>query len=193
MIRFILLLLLAVSAHAETIAGRVVAIADGDTLTVLDALNQQHKIRLAGIDAPEKAQAFGDRSKQNLSAIVFNRTVSVEWDKQDRYGRTVGKVIVNGVDANLEQIKAGMAWWYEKYRKEQSATDQRIYEQTELQAKAQRVGLWRDANPTPPWEFRHAKDGAQPEATCPCSEAVSCTGPKGGRYCTTETGVKKYR
>lgn len=189
----IFLCLLALSAHAETLTGFVVGIADGDTVTVLDANRQQHKIRLAGIDAPEKAQAFGDRSKQSLAALVFNKNVVVEWDKQDRYGRTVGKILVSGKDANLEQVRAGMAWWYEKYRKEQSVSDQRIYEQAEQQARAQRVGLWRDANPTPPWEFRHAKDGAHPEAPCPCSEGVSCTGPKGGRYCTTESGGKKYR
>jgi len=184
---------LALSAYAETLTGYVVAIADGDTVTVLDANRQQHKIRLAGIDAPEKAQAFGDRSKQNLAALVFNKNVVVEWEKKDRYGRTVGKILVSGKDANLEQVRAGMAWWYEKYRKEQAASDQRIYEQAEQQARAQRVGLWRDASPTPPWEFRHAKDGAQPEEVCPCSGAVSCTGPKGGRYCTTDSGGKKYR
>jgi endonuclease YncB( thermonuclease family) len=104
-------------ALADTISGRVIAISDGDTLTVLDASKQQHKIRLAGIAAPEKKQSFGDRSKQHLAQMVFNKAVTVEWKKQDPYGRTVGKVMVTGVDANLEQIKAGMAWWYEKYRK----------------------------------------------------------------------------
>lgn len=85
-------------AHAETLSGYVVGIADGDTVTVLDANRQEHKIRLAGIDAPEKAQPFGDRSKQNLAALVFNKNVIVEWDKQDRYGRTVGKILINGKD-----------------------------------------------------------------------------------------------
>lgn len=106
------------ATQAGTITGYVVAIADGDTITVLDGSRQQHKIRLAGIDAPEKKQAFGERSRQSLASMVFNKTVKVEWDKQDRFGRTVGKVMINGVDANLEQVKAGMAWWYEKYRKE---------------------------------------------------------------------------
>jgi endonuclease YncB( thermonuclease family) len=142
------------SASAETIAGRVVAIADGDTLTVLDATNHQHKIRLAGIDAPEKKQPFGDRSKQHLAQMVFNKAVTVEWKKQDRYGRTVGKVLVNGIDANLEQIKAGMAWWYEKYRKEQSAADQLAYADTEQQARALHVGLWRNPAPLAPWVWR---------------------------------------
>ena len=171
-------------------------------MSVLTVNHKQHKIRLAGIDAPEKAnsekapetaQAFGERSKQNLASIVFNKNVVVEWSKLDRYGRPVGKVMVNGIDANLAQIKAGMAWWYEKYRKEQSPVDQRMYAQAEQQARLQQVGLWRDKNPIPPWEFRHAKDGVQQEQSCPCSINVNCIGPKGGQYCLTESGSKKYR
>ena len=119
MIRFIFLLLLSCSVQAETLTGRVVGIADGDTITVLDANRQQHKIRLAGIDAPEKAQPFGDRSKQSLSELVFDKQVVVESNKQDRYGRSVGKVLVNGMDANLAQVNTGMAWWYRDYAKEQ--------------------------------------------------------------------------
>lgn len=152
--------LVACSVQAETTTGRVVGVADGDTVTVLDAANLQHKIRLAGIDAPEKKQAFGQRSKESLSDMVFGRTVVVEWDKQDRYGRTVGKILVNGRDVNLEQVKTGMAWWYEKYRKEQSAADQRTYAQAEQEARAQRVGLWRDSDPVPPWDWRRAKRSA---------------------------------
>lgn len=140
--------------RGNIIAGYVVGIADGDTITVLDANRQQHKIRLAGIDAPEMKQAFGNRSRQNLAAMVFNKTVDVEWDKHDKYGRTVGKVMVNGVDANLEQIKTGMAWWYEKYRREQSPEDQRRYAEAEQQARAARVGLWRDPVPMAPWDWR---------------------------------------
>lgn len=77
---------------------------------MLDASNTQYKIRLAGIGAPERKQPFGDRSKQHLSAMVLSKQVTVEWEKEDRYGRTVGKILVDGRDANLEQIKAGMAW-----------------------------------------------------------------------------------
>lgn len=202
MIRFIVIFLVAFSAHAETLNGYVVDITDGDTIVVLDANHKQHKIRLAGIDAPEKAnsekapesaQAFGDRSKQNLASIVFNKNVVVEWKKLDRYGRTVGKVMVNGIDANLAQIKAGMAWWYEKYRKEQSPADQQNYANAEQQARLDNVGLWRDKNPTPPWDFRHAKGEIQQEQSCPCSGKVNCSGPKGGQYCLTESGSKKYQ
>lgn len=154
MYRAALILFLALPVQAETITGYVVSIADGDTVTVLDANRKQHKIRLAGIDAPEKAQAFGNRSRQKLADMVFNRTVVVDWEKEDRFGRLVGKVLVNGVDANLEQIKAGMAWWYEKYRAEQSSEDQRRYAEAEESARAQRVGLWRDPDPMPPWDWR---------------------------------------
>jgi len=188
----VFLSVMAISAHADTLNGYVVTITDGDTIVVLDAKLQQHKIRLAGIDAPESYQAFGSRSTESVANLTFNKTVTVEWKKKDRE-RLIGKVLINGVDINLEQVKVGMAWWYEKYAKEQSPVDRRLYEQAERQARAQRVGLWGDANPTPPWEFRHAKDGAQPEVPCPCSGELSCAGPKGGRYCSTENGRKKYR
>jgi endonuclease YncB( thermonuclease family) len=75
-------------------------------------------IRLSGIDAPEKAQPFGQRSKESLSSLVFDKAVTVEWSKRDKYGRIVGKVLIDGTDANLEQIKAGMAWFYRRYAKE---------------------------------------------------------------------------
>lgn len=163
--------------HAETLTGYVVAISDGDTVTVLDDKNQQHKIRLASIDAPEKAQAFGERSKQNLAGLVFNKNVTVEWTKLDRYGRTVGKISVNGKDANLEQIRAGMAWWYEKYRKEQSLADQEIYQVAERQARMQRIGLWRDASPIAPWDWRHGEAVVQNQ-DCSCASGATCVGPK---------------
>lgn len=105
----------------------------------------------------EKKQAFGERSRQNLAAMIFSKTVSVEWNKRDRYGRTVGKVMIHGVDANLAQVKAGMAWWYEKYRKEQSPADQHLYGEAEQQARTARVGLWRDPVPVAPWEWRSAQ------------------------------------
>ncbi len=150
----VFLIALSISVQAETLSGVVVGLADGDTLTVLDADRQQHKIRLSGIDAPEKAQPFGDRSKLHLSNLTFQKNVQVEWHKMDRYGRIVGKVIVDGVDVNLEQVKAGMAWWYRDYAKEQSKEDRSLYEHHELMAKLHRTGLWNDKNPTPPWDWR---------------------------------------
>lgn len=150
-----LLLALVCSAHAETVKGRVVGVADGDTITVLDADKVQHKIRLSGIDAPEKKQAFGNRSKESLSDLVFDKTVIVETEKRDRYGRQIGKVLVEGQDVNLVQVERGMAWFYRQYRSELSANDRRLYEAAEDAARAGRRGLWRDTEPVPPWDFRH--------------------------------------
>ena len=144
-------------AHADTLSGLVVGVADGDSITVLDAERQQHKIRLAGIDAPEKKQPYGQKSKASLSSMVFGKRVTVEWTKRDRYQRIIGVVLVNGVDSNLEQVKAGMAWWYRQYAKEQTVPQRAAYEVAENQAQAGRVGLWVDANPVAPWEFRHRK------------------------------------
>ena len=150
-------------AQADTLTGRVVGVADGDTITVLDAERQQHKIRLQGIDAPEKAQPFGQRSKENLSHLVFNNEVRVEWKKRDRYKRIVGKVWVQPascptcpmtLDAGHAQITVGLAWWYRKYADEQAPEDRGAYEFSEQEARAKRVGLWRDADPIPPWEWR---------------------------------------
>ena len=146
--------MLATSAIAETISGIVVGISDGDTVTLLDANRQQHKIRLQGIDAPESHQPFGQKSKSNLSALVFNKDVTAECGKQDRYRRDICKIIVNGMDANLEQVKAGMAWHYKQYAKEQSPQDRESYEVAEFNAKIRRLGLWADTNPVAPWEWR---------------------------------------
>jgi endonuclease YncB( thermonuclease family) len=155
MVATILSVLFAAQVHAEMLSGRVVGVADGDTVTVLDASRQQHKIRLMGIDAPEKKQAFGNKSKQALSDLVFNKQVSVEFSKTDRYGRTIGKILVDGLDANLEQVKKGMAWHYKQYQKEQSSVDRAAYAEAEELAKAEKLGLWFDPSPTPPWDFRH--------------------------------------
>ena len=115
-----LLLTLCPASQAATITGMVVSVADGDTITVLDTSQTQHKIRLGGIDAPEKAQPYGKQSKQSLSDMVFGKTVTVDTGKTDRYGREVGKVLVDGMDANLEQLKKGLAWHYKAYQREQS-------------------------------------------------------------------------
>ena len=147
-------LFLTFNLNAATLQGKVVNVADGDTLTVLDDKKTQHKIRLQGIDAPEKAQAFGQKSKQSLNQLVHSKMVTVEFEKNDKYGRTVGKVLLNGTDVCLEQIKLGMAWHYKQYQSEQSKEDREIYAQAEQLAKSQGIGLWRDKNPMPPWDFR---------------------------------------
>lgn len=149
-----LLLLLALPAVAETLSGRVVAVADGDTLTMLIGESQQVKIRLAGIDSPEKKQDFGQKAKAALSDLAFNKTATAECRKKDRYQRSVCVVTVADRDVGLEQIKAGMAWWYRKYISEQSAGERASYEAAETEAKTRRRGLWSLPNPVPPWDWR---------------------------------------
>jgi endonuclease YncB( thermonuclease family) len=136
-------------------AGRVVVVEDGDSIVVLDDANGTYKIRLQGIDAPEGGQAFGDRSGQSLSEMVSGKQVEIEWSKRDRYRRLVGKVLSDGNDVCLQQIKAGMAWHYKYYQDEQSATDRELYATAENEAHSARLGLWSDENPIPPWQFRH--------------------------------------
>lgn len=150
-------LLLAIQAHAGTLLGKVIRVADGDTITVLDGSKTQHKIRLSGIDAPEKGQAFGQVSKQSLIEQVAEQDVTVEWSKSDKYGRKVGKVLLDGQDINLEQIRCGLAWHYKQYEREQSPADRQTYAAAEDAARSAQVGLWRDAAPVPPWEFRRGK------------------------------------
>jgi len=137
----------AFAAEPWTIEGRVVAVADGDTITILDRDKRQHKIRFNRIDAPEKKQPFGQRSRQNLSALIFDRNVRAECNKRDRYGREVCKVLDGPHDVGLEQIRAGLAWWYRAYASEQSPEDRERYEHAEQDARAKKVGLWRDPNP----------------------------------------------
>jgi endonuclease YncB( thermonuclease family) len=152
-----LLLALPLVSLASSLAGRVVGIADGDTLTLLDVAKVRHRIRLAGIDAPEKSQAFGRRSKQHLAGLVFRQEVLVVWSKRDRYGRVVGKVLLGHEDVCLAQLRAGLAWHDKFYEHEQSPSDRASYALAEVNARAGRRGLWRGPAPTPPWDFRHAR------------------------------------
>lgn len=118
--RFLLALLIPFTVHAADLSGRIVSITDGDTVALLDSTNRQHKIRLSGIDAPESHQAFGQKSKTSLAALVFNREVEIVGDKKDRYGRTVAKVMAADPNCNalacpkihdvgLMQVMSGMA------------------------------------------------------------------------------------
>ncbi len=135
------LVFLSLATFADTLTGKVVKITDGDTLYVLDANYEQHKIRLAGIDAPERKQAYGLASRKHLLSIVAGKQVTVEYQKRDRYGRIVGKVLFDGIDVCLEQVKAGFAWHYKKYQNEQSSNDQRLYANAEIRAREERLGL----------------------------------------------------
>lgn len=200
---------LMITPMAETTIGKVVGVSDGDTITVLDDAHRQHKIRLSGIDAPEIDQAFGDYSKRHLSDLVYGKTVTVEWSKIDKYGRILGKVLVDGKDANLSQINAGAAWHYKAYEMEQSPEDRTAYAEMERSARSNSYGLWWRSFPAPipPWEYRHGKEGAPAisastltfapqkhaaSSSCPCSSHQVCIGPRGGRYCITSGGSRRY-
>lgn len=132
-------------------------VTDGDTIVVLDAGKIQHKIRLQGIDAPERGQAYGTKSKEHLSELVAGKTVEVDCSDYDRYQRLLGRVMLGSVDVNLEQVEAGMAWHYKKYQSEQSSSDRVKYSDAEREAGRLKLGLWRDPNPVPPWDYRKAK------------------------------------
>ena len=146
-----LFFLLSLAVQADTLEGNVVKIADGDTLTLLTSSNEQVKIRLAGIDTPERKQPFGNKAKQALANLAFQKQALIEVEAKDRYGRTVGVVFVDGLNVNAELVKQGMAWVYRKY-----TDDKRLYT-LESEAKQAKRGLWLDENPIPPWEWRRGK------------------------------------
>ena len=148
---FLCLFVLSCHLHAageRDIAGKVVAVHDGDTLTVLTAEKREEKIRLEGIDAPELKQAFGAKAKARLAALVFGKPVVIHATGKDRYQRTLGRVIVNGKDINLQMVKDGFAWHYAAYSKDAALR------KAQTEAQAAKRGLWSDASPVPPWEFR---------------------------------------
>jgi endonuclease YncB( thermonuclease family) len=136
---------------AEEFSGRVVAVMDGDTITVLVG-REQRRVRLAGVDAPEKGQAFGQRSRQALSQMVFGQQVTVVSTGRDRYERTLGIVrLMDGSSVNERLVQNGWAWHYTRYSK-----DRRLAE-LESRARVERRGLWVDPRPVAPWDFRNAR------------------------------------
>lgn len=140
--------------HAEVLVGKVVGVSDGDTITVIDNLKTEHKVRLMGIDAPEKSQEFGTQSKQALSNFLYQKEVTVDYKKLDKYQRKVGKVILDKQDICLAMIELGMAWHYKDYEKEQSKIDRDLYSQAEFKARESKLGLWQSSNPIAPSAFR---------------------------------------
>jgi endonuclease YncB( thermonuclease family) len=150
----LLLVLGSFSASAEVIQGKVIRVSDGDTIAVLDSQNRQHKIRLAGIDAPERKQANYATSRQHLATLTFGKIVVVDWYKKDRYGRLVGKVEAERQDVGLVQLQAGQAWWFRQYAHEQSALDRSQYAVAESEARSNARGLWKNPKAVAPWEWR---------------------------------------
>ncbi len=196
--RYLLLILatLAMQPAGADINGKVVAVTDGDTIKVLDGNKVQHKIRLTGIDAPEKAQPYGNASRKHLATMVAGKDVRIETTKNDRYGRVLGKVWVQPRDcpscgktlnANHAQILSGMAWWYQDYAKDQSAEDQGRYESAVTEARKRKLGLWSEPNPIPPWAWRRG------QRTSPKTEAVADTQCGTKRYCREMTSCEEAK
>lgn len=134
----------------RTLAGKVVAVTDGDTVRVL-VDGRELRVRLEGIDAPESKQAYGQRSKQALSELVFGKHVRLDVTGKDRYGRTLGLLYVDDEPVNVRMILEGMAWHYAYFNAEPT------FAAAEKQAREARAGLWSDPDPVPPWEFRRQK------------------------------------
>ncbi|MHC1743950.1 MAG: thermonuclease family protein [Syntrophobacteraceae bacterium] len=145
----ILVLFIATQAHAWQ--GKVVGVSDGDTITVMHD-GKGEKIRLYGVDCPESHQDYGQKAKQFTSELVFGKTVDVQPETTDRYGRTVGRVSLDGIVLNAELIKAGYAWMYRQYCARPECQD---WEKLEALARDHKLALWSMPNPVPPWEFRH--------------------------------------
>jgi len=133
--------------------GRVVRIVDGDTI-VLDAQGTKHKVRLAGIDAPERNQPWGEAATRELRRQVAGQQVVVAWTKKDRWQRLIGVIRLDGEDQNLHLVDRGLAWHYKKYADEQSQGDRDAYSAAEKAAQGAGRGLWSDPAPIPPWEWR---------------------------------------
>ena len=152
-----LLVLLMQASFAADLSGKVVAIADGDTFTLLTAEKQQVKIRLAEIDAPESGQPYGNKSKQTLSGLIFGKDVRVVVQTTDRYGRTVGRPYVGDLDICAEMVRTGAAWAYREYLRDNGLLT------LESEAQAYKRGLWglSEAQNVPPWEWRRAGDSNQ--------------------------------
>lgn len=176
----ILSLELSAPAFAETFEARVVGVSDGDTLTLLTPNKKQVKVRLIEIDAPEKKQAFGQQSKKSLSDLCFRKTVQAVVKGKDKYRRSLVRLYCDGVDANAEQVRRGMAWAFQKYLTDQSIAD------LEKEARNKKIGLWADPNPVAPWYFRHPKIPASTPArflNIPHDETFSCEGKNA--YCNS--------
>ena len=173
LIALVFLLCILSTAHAETLAGRVVGVHDGDTLTLLDAQKRQTKVRLAEIDTPESKQPYGSRSKQALSDLVFGKTVQVEIRDVDRYGRTVGRVSVGSTDVNAAMVASGAAWVYRQYSRDPELL------RLEAEARAAQRGLWGlpEAQRVPPWEWRRAqREGKAASGASPAPARPATTG-----------------
>lgn len=144
----ILLLLIPALLSAKTLTGKIVKVTDGDTVVLLDSANTQHKIRLDGIDCPERGQPYGTKATDFVKNIAAGKRANVEWEKKDRYGRILGVLIVDNVNVNKELLRSGLAWHYKHFN-----TDKELAE-LEQTAKDKKLNIWSDKNPIEPYRWR---------------------------------------
>jgi len=147
----LLLLLLFAACSDAPDSGRVVNIADGDTITVLRDNTSQDKIRMYGIDCPEKSQPFGQKARQFTRSLVFGKRITFRTMDRDRYGRNIAWVYVGKTNVNAELVRVGYAWHYRKY------SDDPVLQRLENEARKAKRGLWSDTAPLPPWDYRNGK------------------------------------
>lgn len=147
---FVLLFLFNLSVTSQVLNGIIVKVQDGDTVTLLDSLNQQHKIRLHGIDAPEKGQDFSNKSKDYISSLISGKYVTVETKGKDQYKRILGVIYLGEMNINAQMIRSGYAWNY-FYSKD------KYYIKLQEEAKNNNIGLWSQPNPIDPYYFRKNK------------------------------------
>lgn len=180
---FVLLLgLISTAAHSSTttFTGQVIDVGDGDTITILTQSNEKIKIRLLGIDCPESVQAHGEKAKQYLSSLVYGKRVRIEPETVDKYGRTVGMVLVNGANINEQIVANGHGWVFRKYC---NADYCKEWLKLEDKARKSGAGLWQDANPKPPWEWRAEQRSRESSGNVSPPAVVAAptvAAPKGG-------------
>ena len=162
-------------AHtSSSFTGKVIDVADGDTITILTQNDEKIKIRLAGIDCPESTQAHGEKAKQYLSSLIYGKRTRITPETIDKYGRTVGMVLVNGANINEQIVSNGHGWVFRKYCTTDYCKD---WLKLEEKARKTRAGLWKDANPQPPWEWRaEQKNGSNGDKTSTPAVATATTG-----------------
>lgn len=176
-------------AAAETLLGHCVGVADGDTCTLLltqpDGAKKTERIRFHGIDAPESHQAYGQAAKKFVSDLIYDKDIRVEVQTRDKYGRLVGKIFVGDTNVNLAVVQAGYAWWYRQYGAGETAIAE-----AEKEARDARRGLWQDAAPVAPWDFRHK--GARAASAASADTTAAHPAEATQRYWVTASSGKTH-
>ena len=161
---FVIIFTLNINLLRADFTAKVQRVVDGDTVHVIDKAGKKFKVRLTGIDAPEKNQPYGLAATYKLTEILINKLVLLKSKPNngkpytiDRYKRVLAKIILDGRDINLSQVLRGYAWHFKRYQKQQSPSDRELYSEAEIDAKKNKLGLWGEKNPIAPWKWRKIK------------------------------------